>query len=60
MEDDVDRLNSIKDDKKVFADSIVLTTALLKNCVKVHKPNQFDLESKPEVQKEHIVEVAKQ
>ena len=25
----------VKDDKKVFADSIVLTTALLKNCVKV-------------------------
>jgi hypothetical protein len=37
IEDDVHRLNQLKDDKKVFADSIVITTALLKNCIKVPK-----------------------
>jgi hypothetical protein len=30
-------LNNLKDDKKIFADSIVLTTSLLKNCIKVPK-----------------------
>jgi hypothetical protein len=32
---DIERLSKIKDNKKVFADSAVLTTAMLKKCVRV-------------------------
>ena len=32
---DIERLSKIKNNKKVFADSAVLTTAMLKKCVRV-------------------------
>ena len=32
---DIERLSKIKNNKKVFADSAVITTAMLKNCVRV-------------------------
>jgi len=55
IDDDISRINAIKDDKKVFADSIVLTTALLKNCVKVQRPPyDHELEQKPKMQQEFI------
>ena len=37
LDNELERLLEIKDAKKLFANSIILTTHMLKNCVKVPK-----------------------
>ena len=37
LDNELERLLEIKDSKKLFANSIILTTHMLKNCVKVPK-----------------------
>ena len=37
-DEDYERILKIKDNKKLFADTMVTTTHMLKKCVKVKKP----------------------
>ena len=58
-EDELVRINNMKDFKKIFADTAITTTLLLKKCVKVPKyyvKSEFNPDGLPSTQFSKVIE----